>query len=186
MVKLNKIYTRTGDKGDTGLSDGSRVAKNSLRVAAYGDVDETGAVIGLVRLYTAQNPEVDAMLARIQQDLFDLGADLSTPGDNADALRIIQSQVIRLEKEIDTLNENLNPLTSFILAGGSKASAHLHHARTVSRRAERSIIAAAAHETINPFAIHYINRLSDHLFVLARALNNNGQDDVLWKPGINR
>lgn len=186
MVKLNKIYTRTGDKGDTGLSDGSRTAKHDPRVAAYGNVDETGAVIGLARMHTKDSAGVDASLARIQQDLFDLGADLSTPGDMEGALRIIESQITRLETEIDAMNENLEPLTSFILAGGSAASAHLHHARTVARRAERSITFACESCDINPLAVQYINRLSDHLFVLARVLNDNGHDDVLWQPGINR
>lgn len=188
MVKLNKIYTRTGDKGDTGLVDGSRVAKHAPRVAAYGDVDECNALIGLARLHT--EGAADAMLGRIQNELFDLGADLATPGDDysdtTSALRIVSSQIERLEREIDEMNENLQALTSFILPGGSAASAHLHHARTVVRRAERSITCASEDVSINPLAIEYINRLSDHLFVMARLLNDGGKADVLWQPGNTR
>lgn len=188
MVKLNKIYTRTGDKGDTGLVDGSRLPKHAPRVAAYGDVDEAGAVIGIARLHT--EGEADQMLSRIQNELFDLGADLATPGDDysdtSQALRITPSQVERLEREIDQMNESLDPLTSFILAGGSQASAHLHHARTVVRRAERAITFSSEHTSINPLATQYINRLSDHLFVLARLLNDNGKADILWQPGNTR
>lgn len=188
MVKLNKIYTRTGDKGDTGLVDGSRVAKHAPRVAAYGDVDECNSLIGLARLHTEGT--ADAMLGRIQNELFDLGADLATPGDDysdtTSALRIVSSQIERLEREIDEMNESLLPLTSFILPGGSAASAHLHHARTVVRRAERSITRASEDTSINPLAIEYINRLSDHLFVMARLLNEGGKADVLWQPGNTR
>jgi cob(I)alamin adenosyltransferase len=194
MVKLNKIYTRTGDQGDSGLVDGSRLPKSHLRFEAMGDIDEANSMIGLARLHTApaslepQFHVYDDMLARIQQDLFDLGADLATPMNEAEdkALRIIEKQVRRLESEIDQLNEYLEPLNSFVLPGGSELSARLHLARTVTRRAERVACALAERETINPFALQYINRLSDFLFVLARAANDNGRDDVLWKPGINR
>ena len=189
MVTLTKIYTRGGDKGQTSLGDGTRVAKDDLRVEAYGTVDETNSVIGLARLYTKDDEAADAMLARIQNDLFDLGADLCTPEDGRKAegaLRITGPQVERLEQEIDALNANLEPLTSFILPGGSPAAAHLHHARTVSRRAERLVVALAEREAVNPAAVQYMNRLSDHLFVLARALNGGGKTDVLWQPGGTR
>lgn len=188
MVTLTKIYTRGGDRGETSLGDGRRIVKYDRRVDAYGTVDETNGVIGLVRLYVDGGP-ADAMLSRIQNDLFDLGADLCTPqtGRKAEgALRIIDSQVERLEREIDTMNAELAPLTSFILPGGTPAAAHLHHARTVARRAERLMCALAANEDINATAIRYINRLSDHLFVLARWLNDKGAGDVLWVPGASR
>ena len=187
MVKLTRIYTRGGDTGDTSLGGGKRVPKHDARVAAYGTVDETNAAVGLARLHTTG--EEDAMLARIQDDLFDLGADLCTPGENfADgkALRIVQSQVNRLEAEIDKMNVVLGELRSFVLPGGTPASAYLHLARTVSRRAERLIVDLAQREAVNPVAIKYINRLSDHLFVLGRRLNDNGAKDVLWRPGANR
>ena len=187
MVTLSRIYTRGGDKGETSLGDGSRVGKQDLRVAAYGTVDETNGVVGLARLHT--QGEADAMLARIQNDLFDLGADLCTPegGRKAEgALRIVDAQVDRLEREIDGMNAELEPLTSFILPGGTAASAHLHLARTVARRAERLICDLAEKEELNPVAIRYINRLSDHLFVLARWENGKGARDVLWVPGGNR
>jgi cob(I)alamin adenosyltransferase len=187
MVSLTRIYTRGGDGGETSLTDGSRVPKHALRVAAYGTVDEANAVIGLVRLH-APAPE-DAMLARIQNDLFDLGADLSTPetGRKAEgALRIVPAQVARLEQEIDTLNAGLAPLASFVLPGGSPASSYLHLARTVVRRAERLLSALAAAEPISPESLKYLNRLSDHLFVLSRHLNDRGAGDVLWKPGAFR
>jgi len=189
MVELTRIYTRGGDKGDTSLGDGRRVAKDDLRVEAYGTVDEANAVIGLARLHCGALPEVDARLARIQNDLFDLGADLCVPGESrkdAGALRIVQSQIDRLEAEIDAMNAELAPLKSFILPGGSPAAAHLHLARTVARRAERLICGLARQEAINPLAIAYVNRLSDHLFVLARHVNGNGALDVLWIPGGNR
>lgn len=191
MVKLNRIYTRTGDDGTTGLGDGSRVAKYSLRVEAYGTVDETNAAIGLARLSTGGQP-LDAMLARIQNELFDLGADLCTPETGKDLgyvpLRIIPAQVSRLEQEIDALNARLQPLRSFILPGGSAASAALHLARTISRRAERLMVALASEpgETVGPAALHYINRLSDFLFVAARVANADGAGDVLWTPGATR
>jgi len=184
MVKLTKIYTRGGDKGETSLGDGARIAKHDLRVAAYGSVDETNATIGLARLHTSG--ELDVMLARIQNDLFDLGADLCRPGEGGEALRINDAQVVRLEAEIDAMNAQLAALTSFILPGGSAASAHLHLARTVSRRAERLVSELASREAINPAALRYINRLSDHLFQLARMANDGGKDDVLWTPGANR
>jgi cob(I)alamin adenosyltransferase len=187
MVTLTRIYTRGGDQGETSLGDGSRVPKHNLRVAAYGTVDETNGVIGLARLH-AQG-EADAMLARIQNDLFDLGADLCTPegGRKAEgALRIVDAQVERLEQEIDTMNAELEPLKSFILPGGTAAAAHLHLARTVCRRAERLICDLAEKDEVNPVAVRYVNRLSDHLFVLARFLNEKGIRDVLWVPGGNR
>ena len=183
MVKLNKIYTRTGDDGSTGLADGSRVEKTSPRVAAYGTCDEANAVLGLARLTTAGN--TDAMLARIQNELFDVGADLATPGDVAHALRATAAQVTRLETEIDAMNAHLGNLTSFILPGGTPASAWLHLARTVVRRAERHAVEAAAAEPISPTAIAYLNRLSDHLFVAAR-FENAAYGDVLWVPGASR
>jgi cob(I)alamin adenosyltransferase len=188
MVRLTRIYTRGGDKGMTSLGGGKRVSKADCRVAAYGTVDEAGAAIGLARLHA--KGRADAMLARIQQDLFDVGADLARPGDGSGAgtseLRVVQSQIDRLEKEIDALNAKLAPLASFVLPGGSPAAAHLHLARTVTRRAERAAVALAAVEPVNPLAIKYLNRLSDHLFVLARCLNGNGKKDVLWIPGANR
>lgn len=187
MVQLTRIYTRGGDRGETSLGDGARVPKQSLRVEAYGTVDEANAAIGLARLHTSGDD--DAMLARIQNDLFDLGADLCTPEDGrkaAGALRIVAAQVARLEIEIDAMNANLRPLDSFILPGGSPAAAHLHLARTVTRRAERLTCALAAAEPVNPEAVKYLNRLSDHLFVLSRRLNDNGAADVLWRPGLTR
>jgi cob(I)alamin adenosyltransferase len=187
MVKLTRIYTRGGDRGETSLGDGARVAKHGLRVAAYGTVDEANAAIGLARLHTES--QADAMLARIQNDLFDLGADLCRPGDDpneARVLRIQPVQVQRLEHEIDELNATLRPLDSFVLPGGRPAAAFLHQARTVVRRAERLTIELASREPVNPIAIQYLNRLSDHLFVLARHLNDNGAADVLWVPGATR
>jgi cob(I)alamin adenosyltransferase len=187
MVRLTKIYTKGGDRGRTSLGDGRRVAKHDLRVAAYGTVDEANAVIGLARLHAEAT--ADALLARIQNDLFDLGADLCRPGadpDEADALRIQPRQVQRLEAEIDDLNAALEPLESFVLPGGRPAAAYLHQARTVVRRAERLITELASREPVNPVALQYLNRLSDHLFVLARHLNDRGAADVLWVPGANR
>jgi cob(I)alamin adenosyltransferase len=191
MVRLTRIYTRGGDKGDTSLGDGSRVPKQALRVEAYGTVDEANAAIGLARLHlvSGSDMEADAMLARIQNDLFDLGADLCTPEDGrsaAGALRIVAAQVERLEHEIDAMNKDLQPLDSFVLPGGTPAAANLHLARTVARRAERLVCALAAEEPINPEAIKYLNRLSDHLFVMSRRLNGNGAGDVLWRPGATR
>lgn len=187
MVRLTRIYTRGGDKGETSLGDGRRVAKHDLRVAAYGSVDEANACIGLVRLHC--EAEVDAMLDRIQNDLFDVGADLATPeqeNPKHPPLRVSSAQVERLEQEIDAINADLEPLTSFVLPGGSAAAAYLHLARTVTRRAERDITALGAVENVNEAAIRYVNRLSDLLFVLARHVNRGGADDVLWKPGANR
>ncbi len=187
MVTLTKIYTRGGDKGETSLGDGRRVAKNDLRVAAYGTVDEANATIGMARLHTTG--AADAMLARIQNDLFDLGADLCRPGSDFEsdtALRIRENQVERLEREIDGMNAELQPLTSFVLPGGTPAAACLHLARTVTRRGERLVVELAEAETVNPAAIRYLNRLSDHLFVMSRWLNDKGAADVLWVPGANR
>lgn len=188
MVKLTKIYTRGGDKGLTSLVDGRRLEKDNPRVAAYGSVDEVNACIGIVRLSTSGH--ADQMLSRIQNDLFDLGADLATPGEDFAptdmVLRVVETQVLRLETEIDQMNASLAPLTSFILPGGCPESAHLHLARTVARRAERDAITASRDEPINPIAIKYLNRLSDHLFVLSRHLNKDGASDVLWVPGATR
>jgi cob(I)alamin adenosyltransferase len=187
MVRLTRIYTKGGDKGETSLGDGARVPKNDARVAAFGTVDEANACVGLARQHT--RGDADAMLMRIQNDLFDLGADLCTPeapDPKYPPLRIVEAQVERLEREIDAMNEKLAPLNSFILPGGSAASAALHLARTVARRAEREIVELAAKETVNPAAVRYINRLSDHLFVLSRHLNEDGAKDVLWVPGKNR
>lgn len=192
MVILNKIYTKTGDDGTTALGSGERRAKYDLRVAAYGSVDETNATLALARLHTQDMPALNEALLRIQNDLFDLGADLATPdtGENLEyePLRIIETQVERLEAEIDVFNADLTPLRSFILPGGSPAASYLHLARTVSRRAERLIVELAAKEgeVVSPCAIRYINRLSDFLFVASRIANNGGKDDVLWVPGQNR
>ncbi len=184
MVKLNKIYTRTGDDGQTVLVNGQRVAKHAKRPIAFGGIDELNSVIGIARNFV-NDTEMDMMLARVQNDLFDLGADLATPEmrENTTSLRITENQVKRIEKEIDVLNSDLSDLSSFILPGGSSLSSWLHFARTVARRAEREIASLAAEEPINKFALQFINRLSDHLFVLARVANNNGQSDVLWVPG---
>ena len=192
MVKLNKNCTKTGDKGETGLGDGSRVPKHSPRVAAYGTVDETNAVLGLARLETAKLDDggvAEAMLGRIQNDLFDVGADLCTPErENPEypPLRVTPGQVARLEAEIDQMNAELKPLESFILPGGGAAASWLHLARTTARRAERLITELAEAENINPETIAYMNRLSDHLFVMGRYLNDKGAADVLWVPGANR
>ena len=190
MVVLNKIYTKTGDKGETALGDGSRVAKHSLRVTAYGTVDETNSVLGLARLHATG--DMDAALARIQNDLFDLGADLCRPEMEKDGeagypvLRMADTQVARLESEIDEMNAKLEPLRSFILPGGSALAAHLHLARTISRRAERMAVELAGEESVNPDAVKYLNRLSDWFFVAARIANDDGKADVLWVPGANR
>jgi cob(I)alamin adenosyltransferase len=192
MVVLSKIYTRTGDDGTTALGSGRRVSKYDLRVEAYGTLDETNAAIGIARLFTKDGPpSLDAMLARIQNDLFDLGADLCFPDETKDArgrLQVTDTQVARLESEIDTLNRDLEPLRSFVLPGGSPASSHLHLARTISRRAERLMVALAARqgESVGDAALRYINRLSDFLFVAARFANDKGQSDVTWVPGKNR
>ena len=187
MVRLSKIYTKTGDAGETGLGDGSRISKASARVTAIGAVDETNAAIGIARLDA--EGDADRMLARIQNDLFDLGADLCAPEDGHKAegrLRIAEAQVERLEREIDAMNETLEPLTSFVLPGGTALAAHLHLARTIARRAETAMVALAEREKINDAAMRYINRLSDHLFVMARGANKDGMGDVLWVPGENR
>ena len=185
MVKLNKIYTRTGDKGTAGLVDGSRVSKASARMAAIGDVDEANAAVG-VAIATLGEPGLAGQLRLIQNELFDLGADIATPGEIEGALRIISQQVERLEGEIDAINAELSPLTSFILPGGSPEVAALHLARTIVRRAERSAVALAESEQINPHALAYLNRLSDHLFVAARYVAVKQGGDILWQPGATR
>jgi len=188
VVTLNRIYTRTGDRGTTALANGERRSKADLRVEAYGTVDETNACVGLARLHA--EPGLDAMLGAIQNDLFDLGADLATPPSVEppayEPLRIVPAQVKRLEENIDALNAALSPLKSFVLPGGSPAAAALHLARTVCRRAERLTVSLAAAETVSPEAVQYLNRLSDFLFVAARAANAGGAGDVLWVPGQNR
>ncbi|MCV2882451.1 cob(I)yrinic acid a,c-diamide adenosyltransferase [Actibacterium sp. XHP0104] len=190
MVVLNKIYTRTGDRGETALGNGTRVAKHSPRVATYGTTDEVNATVGLARLHS--EGEMDARLAAIQNDLFDLGADLCRPDMEKDAeqpypvLRMVDAQVVRLETEIDQMNAGLDPLRSFILPGGTPLAAHLHLCRTVSRRAERLAVELAEIEAVNPAAVKYLNRLSDWFFVAARIANENGTADVLWVPGANR
>lgn len=187
MVRLTRIYTRGGDKGETSLGDGVRVPKHDPRVAATGTVDEANAAIGLARLHT--RGDIDAALSRIQNDLFDVGADLCTPeggSRGAGALRVTQAQVTWLETEIDRINESLAPLNSFVLPGGTAAAAHLHAARTVARRAERLVTALAVDEPVGAPVVAYLNRLSDLLFVLARACNDGGAGDVLWVPGANR
>lgn len=190
MVVLSKIYTRTGDKGTTALGNGARVPKHDYRVQAYGTVDETNATVGLARLHATG--EMDAALARISNDLFDLGADLCTPDMAKDAelpytpLRMIAGQVERLEREIDGMNASLEPLRSFILPGGSPLAAHMHLCRTVCRRAERLVVELASLEEVNPEAVKYLNRLSDWFFVAGRIANDDGKDDVLWVPGLTR
>jgi cob(I)alamin adenosyltransferase len=190
MVVLNKIYTKTGDSGETALGNGSRVAKHSMRVTSYGTVDETNATVGLARLHATG--EMDAQLAMIQNDLFDLGADLCRPDMEKDGeaeypvLRMTDAQVARLESQIDTMTKKVEPLRSFILPGGSALAAHLHLCRTVSRRAERLTVELATYESVNPAAVKYLNRLSDWFFQASRIANNNGNDDVLWVPGANR
>ena len=186
MVKLDVITTRGGDGGETSLGDGARVRKDALRVEAYGTVDEANACLGLLRLHLDLDAEADAMVARIQNDLFDLGADLCVPGDGPDRLRVTDAQCARLEQEVAAMNAAIPPLRSFVLPGGSAAAAHAHLARTVTRRAERLVVALAAEETVNPAALRYLNRLSDHLFVLSRRLNGNGAGDVTWQPGATR
>ncbi len=193
MVVLNRIYTKTGDAGTTALGTGERVPKTSPRIAAYGTVDETNAVIGVARTHLAgAEPDVDAMLLRVQNDLFDLGADLCVPDKGQklpyEPLRIADTQVARLESEIDQMNSELEPLRSFILPGGSPTGAALHVARTVSRRAERKMVELAAlpDEPVSAAALKYINRLSDFLFVASRYVNNRGKGDILWVPGKNR
>lgn len=190
MVVLNKIYTRTGDKGETALGNGARVAKHSLRVTAYGTVDEVNATVGLARLHA--EGEAAAALARISNDLFDLGADLCVPDMEKDAeaeyppLRMVAAQVDRLEAEIDAMNADLEPLRSFILPGGTPLAAQLHLCRTVARRAERLAVELAGEESVNPAAVRYLNRLSDWFFVAGRVANDGGKGDILWVPGANR
>jgi len=187
MVTLNRIYTKTGDKGDTALGDGTRRPKHDPRVAAYGTVDEANSAIGVARLHAGG--DLDAMLGRIQNDLFDVGADLAAPEDGRRGegrLRVIDSQVERLEREIDAMNESLAPLESFVLPGGTAAAAHLHLARAIVRRAERLATELSASETVSGTVVRYLNRLSDHLFVAARFANDGGAKDVLWVPGKNR
>ena len=193
MVKLNKIYTRTGDDGTTGLVDGSRIAKSAPLMAAIGDVDEANSAIGIAAAALETSSDAAKMLARVQNEMFDLGADLATPpdiqfgfGPHDMALRIVPSQIARLEDEIDAMNEGLGALKSFILPGGTMAAAHLHLARAVTRRAERAAVAAGETRDLNPLALTYLNRLSDHLFVLTRHLNAAAEGDVLWKPGATR
>jgi cob(I)alamin adenosyltransferase len=193
MVKLNKIYTRTGDDGTTGLVDGSRVSKTNARLHAIGEVDETNSALGVaLQALTADEGETPlvAELRRIQNDLFDLGADIATPGEGFEPspmeLRIVSSQVEWLEAAIDKANEQLPPLTSFILPGGSVAAAHMHMARAISRRAERALVAASLDVSINPQALNYINRLSDYLFVLCRLINSTRGGDIMWVPGASR
>jgi cob(I)alamin adenosyltransferase len=192
MVVLNRIYTRTGDDGTTALGNGERRKKYDLRIACYGTVDETNAAIGIVRLHTSHDAEIDAMLGRIQNDLFDLGADLCSPakgkGPDGARLTVTEAQVTRLEAEIDRLNAELKPLRSFVLPGGTPAAAHLHVARTICRRAERltAELADRPGEEVSAVALKYVNRLSDFLFVASRYVNQSGAGDVLWVPGQNR
>ena len=186
MVKLDVITTRGGDGGETSLGDGARVRKDALRVEAYGTVDEANAAIGVLRLATREDAEADAMLARIQNDLFDIGADLCVPGEAGARLRVADTQSARLEAELAAMNAQMPALKSFVLPGGTPGAAAAHVARTVVRRAERLVVALAAEEEVNPAVIRYLNRLSDHLFVLARRLNGNGAGDVLWVPGATR
>lgn len=193
MVKLNKIYTRTGDGGTTGLVDGSRIAKSAPLMAAIGDVDEANGAIGLAAAALAADDDHAPMLARIQNEMFDLGADLATPPDaevgfgaHDMALRIVAPQIARLEEEIDAMNDDLDPLRSFILPGGVEAAARLHLARSIVRRAERAAVAAGTERELNPLALQYLNRLSDHLFVMTRHINRDVGGDILWKPGATR
>jgi cob(I)alamin adenosyltransferase len=183
MVSINRVTTRGGDKGETSLGDGTRVRKDDPRIVAIGAVDEANAMIGMLLLACRDNPDVTAMLARIQNDLFDVGADLCVPGTAGDRLRLTDTPVLRLEAEVAAMNAKLPPLTSFILPAGSEGSTHAHVARTVARRAERAVTGV---KQVNPAIIRYLNRLSDHLFVLGRVLNDNGAADVLWVPGANR
>ncbi len=186
MVKLDVITTRGGDAGETSLGDGSRVRKDALRVSAYGTVDEVNATIGILRLHLAGDRQADAMLGRIQNDLFDVGADLCVPGVGGDRLRVTDGQCLRLDGEITAMNADIPPLRSFVLPGGSPGAAYAHLSRTVARRAEREVVALAGEDAVNPAVIRYLNRLSDHLFVLSRRLNANGSADVTWTPGATR
>lgn len=186
MVKIDRVVTRGGDGGETSLGDGTRVAKDALRVEAFGTVDEANAALGLLRLHLADDPSADAMVARILNDLFDVGADLCVPGTDGDRLRLTDAPSVRLEQEVAEMNATLPPLTSFVLPGGTAAAAHAHLCRVAVRRAERRVVALAHAEAVNPRVIRFLNRLSDHLFVLGRRLNGNGTQDVLWVPGANR
>lgn len=186
MVRIDRVTTRGGDGGHTSLGDGTRVRKDTLRVEAIGCVDEANSAIGVLRLATHDNPETDAMLARIQHDLFDVGADLCVPGEGGDRLRVSDTLSARLEQEVAAMNSALPPLTSFVLPAGSPGAAHAHVARGIVRRAERRVVALADAEPVNAAMIRYLNRLSDHLFVLARRLNAAAGGDVLWTPGLNR
>jgi len=183
MVRIDVVVTRGGDAGETSLGDGTRLRKDALRITAIGAVDEANAAIGMLRLQTRDTPDIDAMLARVQNDLFDIGADLSVPGEAGNRLRMTDGPVTRLEAEVATMNAVLPKLTSFILPGGNVGSAHAHHARTIVRRAESEVVRLGADEGVTPSLLRYLNRLSDHLFILARVLNGNGADDVLWVPG---
>jgi cob(I)alamin adenosyltransferase len=184
MVRIDRVITRGGDKGETSLGDGTRVPKDALRVEAYGTVDEANAAIGVLRLHASG--AADAMLGRIQNDLFDVGADLCVPGEAGTRLRLNDAPSLRLEAEVAAMNGEMPGLTSFVLPGGTAGAAYAHVARTVVRRAERLVVALSHDEDVNPAVVRYLNRLSDHLFVLARALNGNGAGDVLWVPGANR
>jgi len=186
MVRIDQVVTRGGDGGETSLGDGARVAKDSVRVEAYGSVDEANAAIGVLRLHLGQDTRADAMLARIQNDLFDIGADLCVPGAAGDRLRLTDAPCLRLDAEVAEMNAAIPPLTSFVLPGGTAGATHAHLARVTVRRAERRVVTLGHTETINPAVVRYLNRLSDHLFVLGRRLNGNGAGDVLWVPGANR
>jgi cob(I)alamin adenosyltransferase len=185
MVRIDVVVTRGGDAGETSLGDGTRRRKDAARIAAIGAVDEANAAIGVLRVATRDAADVDAMLARVQNDLFDVGADLSVPGEGGDRLRLTDVPVARLEAEVTAMNAALPRLTSFVLPGGSAGAAYAHMARTIVRRAERDLVRLAAEEAVTPALLRYLNRLSDHLFVLARVLNGNGVDDVMWVPGRN-
>jgi cob(I)alamin adenosyltransferase len=183
MVRIDRVVTRGGDRGETSLGDGARLRKDSPRIAAIGAVDEANAAIGVLRLATREMRDVDEMLARIQNDLFDVGADLCVPGEGGERLRMQDDAVVRLEAEIEAMNATLPKLTSFVLPGGTLGGAQAHMARVIARRAERDVVRLAADEAVTPALLRYLNRLSDHLFVLARVLNGNGDDEVLWVPG---
>ncbi len=183
MVKLDRIVTRGGDGGETSLADGSRLRKDAARIQVFGALDETNAAIGALRVVCADRPAIDLILARIQNDLFDLGADLATPGLDRPGPRLTETYLLALDQAVAELNKNLTPLRSFVLPGGTEAASRAHLARTITRRAERELVALAAVEQVSPILIPYMNRLSDFLFVLARSLNDNGTTDILWAPG---
>jgi len=186
MVRIDRVVTRGGDGGETSLGDGTRVAKDALRVEAFGAVDEANAALGLLRLHLGEDPVADAMLARAQNDLFDVGADLCVPGTAGERLRLTDTPSLRLDQEVAEMNAAIRPLASFVLPGGTAGAAHAHLARVTVRRAERRVVALGHVESVNPAVVRYLNRLSDHLFVLGRRLNDNGAKDVLWVPGANR